>query len=71
MQVLDELEINKTINEIRKLLDINHVSELLDELDKMLIEMNITQYVYFIKSFPPPPLLLLQTSSSVFDKILI
>jgi hypothetical protein len=68
---LDELEINKTINEIRKLLDINHVSELLDELDKMLIEMNITQYVYFIKSFPPRPLLLLQTSSSAFDKILV
>ena len=48
MQVLDELKINETLDEIRKLLDMDHVSGLLDELDKMLIESNITQYVLIV-----------------------
>ena len=44
LQVIDDLEINKTINEIRKLLNISHISVLLDELDQMLIDENVTQY---------------------------
>ena len=48
MQVLDELKINETFDEIRKLLDMDHVSGLLDELDEMLIESNITQYVLIV-----------------------